>query len=73
MSVDEAVASAPPIVATTITLEAIQDALHDQGFPIERKLINLLYCDMFSYCTTALTCILKFHLLSCLVHLITKL
>lgn len=36
MSVNsEFVTSAPPIVATTITLEAIQDALHSQGFSIE--------------------------------------
>ena len=43
MSTDnELTASAAPIVASTITLETIQDVLHTEGYGIECK-TNLLF------------------------------
>ena len=46
-TVTELTPSAPPIVATTITLETIQDVLHTQGYNTE-GLLKFLY--IFSYC-----------------------
>lgn len=46
-TITELTPSAPPIVATTITLETIQDVLHMQGYNTE-GLLKFLY--IFSYC-----------------------
>ena len=41
--------TAGPIVATTITIEAIQDLLHANGFPIEGTYVLLFFIIMAAY------------------------